>query len=581
MQILQPYVLPLADLTITGGELDVAGKLTLAPPERDGPELAFAGEAAVTRFSSVDNALREDLVNFEQVQLQKLAYSMAPDALSIDRVLVRRPYARVIISEEQIVNLAAVLDPEGTQAALAERRAAAAAEAARSPAERKRLEREKKAADKAAAKARRSGQAPPPPAPSKVAAAPETFPIRVREVRIEDGRMNFSDYFVEPDFSADVQALGGRITGISSATNSRAELQLAGKLGEFSPVSIEGELQPFDFERHTDVRMAFENISLPIFNPYSGPVAGYNIAKGKLTTRLHYRIDERQLDAQHAIRIDQLEWGEASATQGEATLPVKLATSLLKDRNGVIELDVPVGGTLDDPTFRVGPIIWQVIKNIIVKAVTAPFALLGSLFAGAEEAQFVDFAPGDAALDPAAAERLGALAKSLAERPQLTLDVPIGAVTDLDRPALEERTFQAALASAVAAAGSKGDGVAEAAAFESLEPKRRIEVLKAVVRQHTGAEPVPPEPPAPPEGTSREQAKSLRQAATLEYLEQAARASIVVPESEFGRLGEERAGAIQRALLGGGALEPTRVFLVREGKVSAHEGKVRFELGLE
>jgi len=582
MQILQPYVLPLADLTITGGELDVKGKVTLAPPERDGPEIAFTGEASIERFSSVDNALKEDLVNFEQVQLQKLAYSMAPDALSIDRVLVRKPFARVIISQEEIVNLAAVLDPEGTQAALAERRAAAAAEAARSPAERKRLEREQKAAEKAAARARKAGKAPPPSTPAAVAAAPETFPVRVREVRIENGRMNFSDYFVEPDFSADVQALGGTITGISTATDSRARVQLAGSLDEFSPVSIEGELQPFAFDRYTDLQLAFENISLPIFNPYSGPVAGYNIAKGKLTTRLHYRIEDRKLDAQHGIRIDQLEWGEANASQGEATLPVKLATSLLKDRDGVIKLDVPVGGTLDDPTFRVGPIIWQVIKNIIVKAVTAPFALLGSLFAGAEEAQFVDFAPGEATLDPATAERLDALAKSLAERPQLKLDVPIGAVPDLDRPALLERDYQAALEGAVASQRSKGaQSGAAAAGFESLEPKQRIEVLTALVRQQTGAEPTLPEPPEPPEGASREEAKALRQAASLEYLEQAARSGVVVPDDEFDRLAEQRAGAIEQALLGGGALEPTRVFKVREGKVSSQDGKVRFELGLE
>jgi hypothetical protein len=582
MQILQPYVLPLADLTITGGELDVAGKVTLAPPERDGPELAFAGEASITRFSSVDNALKEDLVNFEQVQLQKLAYAMAPDALSIDRVLVRRPYARVIVSQEQIINLAAVLDPEGTQAALVERRATAAAEAARSPAERKRLEREQKAAEKAAAKARKAGKAPPPPTPTAVAAGPETFPIRVREVRIEDGRMNFSDYFVEPDFSADVQALGGTITGVSSATDSRARVQLSGKLDEFSPVSIEGELQPFAFDRHTDLQMAFENISLPIFNPYSGPVAGYNIAKGKLTTRLHYRIDDRKLDAQHGIRIDQLEWGEASATQGEATLPVKLATALLKDRDGVINLDVPVGGTLDDPAFRVGPIIWQVIKNLIVKAVTAPFALLGSLFAGAEEAQFVDFAPGEAALDPATAERLDALAKSLAERPELKLDVPIGAVAEIDRPALAERAYQSALADALASRKSKdAQPDAPAPAFETLEPNQRIAVLTALVTQQTGAEPALPEPTEPPEGTSREDAKALRQAAALEFLEQAARASVVVPDSALEQLGEERASSIEKALLGGGALEPTRVFKVREGKVSAQDGTVRFELGLQ
>ena len=582
MQILQPYVLPLADLTITGGELDVAGRVTLSPPERDGPELTFAGEASITRFSSVDNALQEDLVNFEQVQLQKLAYSMAPDALSIDRVLVLRPYARVIVSQEQIVNLAAVLDPEGTQAALAERRAAAAAEAERSPAERKRLEREQKAAEKAAARARKAGKAPPPSTPTAVAAAPESFPIRVREVRIESGRMNFSDYFVEPDFSADIQALGGTISGVSSAADSHARVQLAGKLDEFSPVAIEGELQPFAFDRHTDLQMAFENISLPIFNPYSGPVAGYNIAKGKLTTRLHYRIEDRKLDAQHNIRIDQLEWGEASATQGEATLPVKLATSLLKDRDGVIKLDVPVGGTLDDPTFRVGPIIWQVIKNLIVKAVTAPFALLGSLFAGAEEAQFVDFAPGEAALDPATSERLDALAKSLAERPELKLDVPMGAVSDIDRPALTERAYQAALADAVASRNSKdAQPDVPVPPFESLEPRQRIAVLTSLVARQTGAEPTLPEPTEPPEGTSREEAKALREAATLEFLEQAARASVVVPDSALEQLGEERASSVERALFGGGALEPTRVFKVREGKVSAQDGKVRFELGLQ
>jgi hypothetical protein len=582
MQILQPYVLPLADLTITGGELDVAGKVTVAPPQREGPEVAFVGEASITRFSSVDNALKEDLVNFEQVQLQKLAYSMAPDALSIDRVLIRQPYARVIVSQEQIVNLAAVLDPEGTRAALAERRAAAAAEAARSPAERKRLEREQRAAEKAADRARKAEPSPQPPAPTAVATAPETFPIRVREVRIEGGRMNFSDYFVEPDFSADVQALDGTISGVSSAADSRAKVQLAGQLGEFSPVAIDGELQPFAFDRHADLQMAFENIDLPIFNPYSGPVAGYNIAKGKLTTRLHYRIEDRKLDAQHSIRIDQLEWGEASATQGEATLPVKLATSLLKDRDGVIQLDVPVGGTLDDPTFRVGPIIWQIVKNIIVKAVTAPFALLGSLFAGAEDAQFVDFAPGEAALDPATAERLDALAKSLAERPQLKLDVPIGALPEIDRPALAERAYQAALADAVASRDARDASTdAPETAFESLEPKQRIKLLTALVTQQTGAAPALPEPVEPPEGTPREDAKALRQAASLEFLERTARAGVVVPDDEIERLAEQRAAAIETALLGGGVLEPTRVFKVREGKVSSQDGKIRLELGLQ
>ena len=579
MQILQPYVLPVADLTITGGELDVAGRATLAPPGADAPELAFSGNVAIDGFRSVDNALKQDLVSFERLELSKLRYAMAPDSLTIDRVLVRQPYARVIISQEQVINIAAVLDPKGTAEALAQRRAEAAAEAARSPAERRRLEKERAAAEKAAAKARKDGTAPPPvqePAPA------DTFPIRIREIRVDGGRMNFSDFFVKPNFSADVQQLSGTITGASSAFDARAKVSLTGKLDEFSPVSIQGELQPFAFDRHIDLGLKFENISLPIFNPYSTPLAGYNIAKGKLTTDLHYTIVDRKLDAQHKIRIDQLEWGEATATQGEATLPVKFATSLLKDKDGVINLDVPVGGTLDDPSFRIGPIIWQVIKNIIVKAVTAPFSLLGSLFAGAEEAQYIDFAPGEATLDAATAERLGALAKSLAEKPELKLDVPIGAVAELDQPALKDRAYRAAVDGAVAAHFAKKVKQGEPApSYAALEADKKIDVLTELVKQQTGTAPQVPEAPEPPEGTPRAEAKAQRQAATVEYLETAARGNVTVPETDLAKLAEERAAAIERALLGGGALDPTRVFKVREGKVSANEGKVRFELGLQ
>jgi hypothetical protein len=504
---------------------------------------------------------------------------MGPDSLTIDRVLVRQPYARVIVSPEQVINIAAVLDPQGTAEALAQRRAEAAAEAARSPAERRRLEKEQAAAEKAAAKARKDGTAPPP---VQVPAPADTFPIRIREIRVDGGRMNFSDFFVKPNFSADVQQLSGTITGASSAFDSRAKVSLTGKLDEFSPVSIQGELQPFAFDRYTDLGLKFENISLPIFNPYSTPLAGYNIAKGKLTTDLHYTIVDRKLDAQHKIRIDQLEWGEATATQGEATLPVKFATSLLKDKDGVINLDVPVGGTLDDPSFRIGPIIWQVIKNIIVKAVTAPFSLLGSLFAGAEEAQFIDFEPGEAALDAATAERLGALAKSLAEKPELKLDVPIGAVAELDQPALKDRAYRAAVDGAVAAHFAKKLKQGEPApSYDALAADKKIDVLTELVKQQTGTAPPVPEAPEPPEGTPRAEAKAQRQAAAVEYLETAARGGVTVPETELAKLAEERAAAVERALLGGGALDPTRVFKVREGKVSASEGKVRFELGLK
>ncbi len=582
MSILQPYVLPLADLTIRGGLAALKGRFEMRPPGTPPSEMSFAGDLVVTGFQSTDNALDEDFFNFGRLQVEKLRYDMAPDAVRIDRILVREPYARVIISRDQVLNVSAVLDPAGTAAALQARKDQEAALARESAAERRERERREKTAAAAAEKERKAAARRGDAAPAPAAAAPETMPIRIREVRIERGRLNFSDFNVQPNFAAEIQQLAGTVTGLSSAPTSRAALALSGNVGEFSPVKIGGELQPFMFDRYTNVQLAFANISLPVFNPYSGTFAGYNIAKGKLDTEISYLIQDRRLDAKHHIRIDQLEWGEATAERAEATLPVKFATVLLRDKDGVIDLDLPVTGTLDDPTFRIGPIVWQVIKNLIVKAVTAPFALLGSLFAGSEEAQFVDFGPGQGELPPAQAEQLASLSKALVGKPGLQLEIPLGGAPEIDGPALLERRYADARASAMRTVlRKKPDDATPLPEFESLEPKQKIDVLTALVQKQTGAAPKVPDPPAPPEGTPRPEARALRDAAAIEYLEKTARAAIVVSDGDYETLGQQRAEAVQHALLGGGQLEPSRVFLVKNGKVAAKDGKVRLELGLK
>jgi hypothetical protein len=346
-------------------------------------------------------------------------------------------------------------------------------------------------------------------------------------------------------------------------------------------VLISGTTQPFAFDRYSDITFKFENISLPVFNPYSGKFAGYNIAKGKLFTDLHYQIDNRKLEAQHKIRIDQLEWGEATASKGEATLPVKFATSLLKDADGVIKLEIPVTGTLDDPSFRVGPIVWQVVKNILAKAVTAPFKALGALFKGAEEAQFVDFAAGSAALDPAAAERLAALGKSLAPKTDLRLEIPIGVDATLDGAALAQARYQRELENAMRGTlqGKKGaDGTAALPAFDSLPPDRREQVLTALYTQLTGAPPVLPEPTEPAAELSRKDAKAQAEQARLAWLDEESRKRALAEPGDLEQLGQQRGKAVMDALLADTGMTPERVFLAGNGKVSPNEQLVRYEL---
>jgi hypothetical protein len=322
-------------------------------------------------------------------------------------------------------------------------------------------------------------------------------------------------------------------------------------------VEISGTLNLLSAQTFSDVDMKFRNIELTTFNPYSGKYAGYNIAKGKLTTEMHYKVEDRKLDAQHHIVLDQLEFGEATGSKDAVPLPVRLAVALLKDRDGVIKLDLPVTGSLDDPQFRIGPVVWQMVRNLLGKIVTAPFALLGSLFGGGEEISHVDFAAGSAALAPAEADKLTHLSKALAERPQLRLDIPLGAVSDADGKALAEAAFQAALAPYM----------------EKREdtPEDRRKALAALYKAQFGDGPSYPE-------TAEGEDKTAQRIA---FLENALRPRFEASPAARDALGRARAEAVQAAILSNPEVSPERVFLSAGGATKAETSGARLDLSLK
>ena len=176
---------------------------------------------------------------------------------------------------------------------------------------------------------------------------------------------------------------------------------------------------------YTDINLKFAGVDMTSVTPYSGRFAGYKIEKGKLSIDVTYHVENRALDAKQKFVIDQLQLGEKVESPDAVSLPLKLAVALLKDKNGVIDIDLPMTGSLDDPKFRLGPLIWKAVLGLLTKIATAPFALIGSLFGGGPEINFVEFDPGATALDPAGQEKMAAVHKALVERPALQVDVPM------------------------------------------------------------------------------------------------------------------------------------------------------------
>lgn len=519
---LQPLLAQYTSMTLLKGELGARVDLERGA---DGT-IAVKGNTRVRDLSTVDNVLQKDFIRWQDLRIADVSYRSQPASLRIGSVTALEPYVRMIIAPDRSVNIKQVFTPPGSKPAPAAPTAGA-----------------------------------PPAAPAAARAAPLTpFPVSIGALRMVNGSADYTDLWIKPSFALGMQALSGAVTGLSSDPNSRARVQLDGKLASFSPLHIVGEVNLLSAALFTDVTLSFKDLDLTIVNPYSGYFVGYRIDKGKLSVDVSYKIEQRQLNATQHFVVDQLELGDQVESPEATHLPLKLAVALLKDRNGLIDLPLPMSGSLDDQTFGIGPIIWKVFVNSITKAATAPFALLGHLFGGGEHMNVVEFAAGSAELSPAAQDQLTALNRALKERPQLKLDVPIVSSAGLDRPELARTQLRAALMARVASSRPGRKHPEEAGELALADPARHVQLLIEQFQADLGKDVALPASAQAVQAGKRKEPADVD--AAIADLESALINHTQIPDADLEGLGRARALAIQKALLAGGQIDPARVFIV-------------------
>jgi hypothetical protein len=386
---------------------------------------------------------------------------------------------------------------------------------------------------------------------------------------------------MQPNFATGIQDLHGTIEGLSSDPSSRANVSLKGKVDRYAPVDISGVVNLLSASTYSDISMNFRGLELTRMTPYSVRFAGYKIASGTLDADLHYKVDHGTLNADHTLVIDQLQLGDQVPSPHATKLPLRLAVALLKDRDGVIRLGLPVTGSLNNPQFSLGPLIGKALLHLLEKAVTAPFALLGRAFGGGPDMNRIDFPPGSAALLPATQARVAALAKALAQRPQLQLQVPAAFAPDVDRPAVAKRKLRDELiALARSGAGADHGGRTRgrqqapkpAAGKEVLElPGEHYRLLRAAYQNAFG--PKAPLPASAQKVPPFEPAILEMQSTLLERMQ--------VSDADLHALGQRRAEAIRSAIVAAGGVAAGRVAITAATSQSATAGRVAVNLGLK
>ena len=401
----QPYFTHKVRMTVTGGAISTNGTLSLTSAKKEQMRATYKGKATVANFSSIDKLSGEDLLKLESLSLSDLNVAYAPLSIDIKGVSLTNFYALVLVNPQGKINLQEVLTPEEPE----------------------------------------TEKTPGPARQETAAVSPrEKEPpnkIKIDQVTLQGGRIDFEDKSVKPEFSTRLSEIGGRVSGLSAEQNTTADVELLGKLNDYAPLEITGKINPLRDDLFVDLKARIKDLDLSPATPYSDKYAGYTIEKGKLSVDVKYLISKGKLDSQNSILIDQFNFGDKVESPQATHLPVRLAVALLKDRKGEIKLELPVTGSLKDPKFSVWHIIVHIIVNLIAKAATSPFALLGAVFGGGEELSYIEFDYGSTVITEPNSKKLDTVSKALQDRPSLKLDIDGHVDMEKDREGLKQLLF--------------------------------------------------------------------------------------------------------------------------------------------
>jgi len=522
LQPFAPYVNQFARLNLHSGTASTRGKLSF-DQVKSGMKLNFNGGFAIDDLAITEEETEEVFLSWKKLSSDSLEVKLGPNRVHMNELVALNPFGKVIIFEDKSINVQRIL---------------------RSPAS-------GKPAAEAAAKPRTSTQ-------------PAAFPLVIERLRIVGANAEFADLSLTPQFGTRMYDLGGVVTGLSTDPATMALVELDGKVDEFGSARIRGSIQPFRATDFTDLKLTFRNLEMTNLTPYSGKFAGRKIDSGKLSVDLEYKVKQRQLAGDNKFVITKLKLGERVDSPDALKLPLDLAIALLEDSHGIIDLDLPVSGSLDDPQFSYARIIWKAIVNVLTNLVTAPFRALGRLLGiRSDKLEAVEFDFGATTLLPPEQEKLKDIGQALTKRPALELTIAPAYEVKGDTRAIQELWIRRDVAQRM---GLKIEPDHEPGPVDTTNPRAQ-NALEDLYGERFGKQGGVRVLKAELEKT-RDPAKSLH-AEMLERLT----LQIPVTEDELQRLARARGEAVKQTLITLGQVDAAKIN-VGEAVKNADGGKL-------
>lgn len=247
--------------------------------------------------------------------------------------------------------------------------------------------------------------------------------IQLEQLSLTDSGIDFTDQGPTTPFRASIHALAGTIGPYDSQSEQTwTQVALKGRVNNYGHVEMTGRIMPLSKPLRTQANLHFSSIQLPTLNPYAAEIAGYRIERGMLDLKLQYTVQQGLIEGNNRARIEQLVLGPQVSKADGPDLPLQAIIDILRNDEGVIELDVPVRGNLNDPNVVMRDIAFKAVQGVLRKTIESPFTLVSSLFGGDEETlRHIGFTSGTADLTQHDQQKLSDIAQVLSQHKKLLM----------------------------------------------------------------------------------------------------------------------------------------------------------------
>jgi hypothetical protein len=285
-------------------------------------------------------------------------------------------------------------------------------------------------------------------------ASPAAGRVRVAITRLtlDDGFLRFVDRTTNPDYAEELTGIALTAEGLGTNPRRHGTVDLRGTFASGTPLTLTGRISSFTGPPFLDLTVGVKEFPVPRLNPYLDRLSSWIARQGVLTASLRYKLDGDELEASNDVRLTGLDLdqgGRGNEVQRRIGLPLGLLVSLLKNRQGEIELSIPVRGRLSAPEFEYSEAVWAGLRGLAINLVSLPFSWIGQMLytedARIESVQVypVPFQTARAIPTPFGGDQIERLGTFLQAQPAIRLRLrPVTTVTDvavLRRQALDAR----------------------------------------------------------------------------------------------------------------------------------------------